>query len=73
MIFTNYCWLQVDEDRPRYVFPCASLAEEGVEAVIASADSFVGWHLAIGLDTMLQTIQFPAGITDLYSGLSNMN
>jgi len=31
----------------------AGLAEEGVERVIAAADSFVGWHLAIWLNAML--------------------
>jgi len=36
------------------VLASASLAEEGVERIVAAANSFVGWHLAIWLDAMLE-------------------
>jgi hypothetical protein len=49
-----------------------SLAEEGVEAVITSTNGLVAGHLTVGLDTMLQAVQLPAGITDLNTGLANM-
>jgi len=29
--------------------------------------------MAIGLDSVLQAVKFPAGITDLDAGLSNVN
>jgi hypothetical protein len=37
------------------MFASTSLREESVERVIAAADGLVRRHLAIGLDTMLQT------------------
>lgn len=72
-IRTDYRWLQVDEYRSRNVFASAGLAEESVKAVVATTDSLVGWHLSIRLDAMLQTVEFPAGISNLYSSLTNVN
>ena len=51
----------------------ACLTEESVEQVIAATDGLVTGHLAIGLDSMLQTVQLPAGISDLDSGLADMD
>ena len=51
----------------------ASLAEEGVEGVITASDGLVTGHLAIRLDAVLQAVQFPAGITDLNTGLANVD
>ncbi|KAG5463241.1 MAG: hypothetical protein BJ554DRAFT_782, partial [Olpidium bornovanus] len=45
--------LEVDEHRARHVLAGARLGKEGVEGVVSSADSFVGRHLAVGLDPML--------------------
>lgn len=39
------------------------LREEGVEGIIATADGLVRGHLAIGLDAMLQAVEFPASVT----------
>ena len=50
----------------------ASLAEEGVERVIATTDGLVAGHLAIRLDSVLQAVQLPAGVTNLDTGLSNV-
>ncbi len=50
-----------------------SLREEGVEGVITTSDGLVTWHLTIRLDTVLQTVQLPAGITNLDSGLSDVD
>lgn len=47
----------------------AHLTEEGVEGVITSANGLVTWHLAIWLDTVLQTVELPAGITNLHTSL----
>ena len=30
-------------------------------------------HLAIRLDTVLQAVQLPAGVTDLYTGLADVD
>jgi hypothetical protein len=50
----------------------SSLAEESVEGVISTTNGLVTWHLTIRLDTVLETVQLPAGITDLNTGLSNV-
>ena len=51
----------------------ASLAEEGVEGVVAAADGLVGGHLTVGLDAMLQAVQLPAGVADLNAGLPHVD
>ena len=71
--FIDHSRLQVKEHSSRNVFPGSSLAEERVERVITTSDGLVRWHLTIRLDTVLQTVQFPASITDLNSGLTEMN
>jgi hypothetical protein len=68
-----YSWLQVDEDGTRHVLAGSSLAEEGVERVIASSNGLAARHLTVRLDTVLQTVQFPAGIAHLDSGLADMD
>ena len=70
---TNYGWLEVDEDSSRDVLARASLAEEGVERVITTSDRLVTRHLSIRLDAMLQTVQLPACIANLYSGLADVD
>lgn len=72
-LFTNDGRFQVDEYGTRNVFASASLAEEGIEAIVSGSDGLVRRHLAVRLNAMFQTIQFPAGITDLDSSLSNMD
>ena len=51
----------------------SGLAKEGVKGVISSTDSLVRRHLAVGLDTMLETVELPAGISDLNTGLSSVD
>jgi len=55
------------------VFASTSFAEEGVERVITTSDGLVTWHLTIRLDTVFQTVQFPTGVTDLATGLTDMD
>ena len=64
---------QVKEDSTGNVFSGSSLAKEGVEGIITTSDGLVRGHLTIRLDTMLETVQFPAGITDLTSSLSKVD
>ena len=68
----DHSGLQIYEHGSGHVFASASLAEKGVEGVIATSDGLVTGHLAIGLDSVLQTVQLPAGITDLDTGLSDV-
>jgi hypothetical protein len=70
---TNDGRFQIDKDGTWDVLSSPSLTEEGVEGVIANSDGLVRGHLAIRLDPMLQTVEFPTGITDLNSGLSNVD
>ena len=69
----NNCGLKIEEDSTRYVLSSSGLREEGVERVITTSDSLIRRHLTIRLDSMLKAVQFPTGITDLDTGLSQMN
>jgi len=55
------------------VFPSSSLTEEGVVGIISSTYGFVAGHLSIWLDPMLQTVELPAGIANLDTGLANVD
>jgi len=69
---TDYGWLQINEDGTWDVLSSSGLTEERVERVITTSDRLVTGHLTIRLDTMLQTVQLPAGISHLHSGLADM-
>ena len=71
--FINNSGLQIQEDAPRDVLAGSSLAEEGVEGVVSSTDGLIRRHLSIRLNTMLQAVKFPSGITGLDSSLSDMD
>ena len=62
--------LQIHKDSPGYVLASTCLGKEGTERVIPSR--FVRWHSAIRLDAMLQAIEFPTGIANLATSLSNV-
>jgi hypothetical protein len=55
------------------MFPCPSLTEECVEGVVTIPDGLVTGHLSIRLDSMLQAVQLPTSITDLTTGLSDVD
>merc|ERR1712227_639288 len=69
----NDRWLQINKHSSGHVFATSGLREEGVEAVVSTTNSLVRGHLTIRLDTMLQAVEFPARITNLDSGLSNVD
>jgi hypothetical protein len=64
--------LEVNENGTRHMLASAGLAEEGVEGVILRSYGLVVGHLSIGLDSVLESKQFPAGVTELATGLTNM-
>ena len=72
-LLTNNSWLQVNEHGARNVFSCSSLAEKRVEGIVSSADSLVARHCAIRLNSMLQAVQLPTSISNLNSGLANVD
>jgi hypothetical protein len=65
--------LEIEEDGSGDVLTSTSLGEEGVESVITATDGFVRWHLTIGLDSVLEAEELPAGVTNLDTGLANVN
>jgi len=71
--FVTHGGLEVDVDGTRDVLASASLGEEGVEGVVAAANGLVGRHLAIGLNAVLEAVEFPAGVTSLDTGLADVD
>jgi hypothetical protein len=66
--FVDNRGLKVNHDGTRHILAAASLAEEGLEALVVTS---VG-HGAIGLNAMFKAIEFPAGITSLDARLANV-
>ena len=66
-------WLEIEEDASWDVLSSTSLGEEGVEGIITTTDGLVRWHLSIRLDTVLEAEELPAGITNLDTGLTDVN
>merc|ERR1712024_40829 len=64
---------QIDKDGPGNVFASPGLREEGVEAVVSSADGLVARNLAIRLDAVLHAVELPAGVAHLDSGLADVD
>jgi hypothetical protein len=55
------------------VLSSTSLREEGVEGVVSSSNSLIRGHLTVRLDTVLEAEELPAGVTNLDTGLTNVN
>ncbi|KAK7488490.1 hypothetical protein BaRGS_00020275 [Batillaria attramentaria] len=70
---TNDSGLKVNKDSSGHVTPGAGLAEEGVVRLVAPCSFPLGAHLTVILDTVLQTVQFPAGIAHLDTGLADVD
>jgi len=66
-------WFEIEEDASWDVLSSTSLTEEGVEGIITTTDGLVRWHLSIRLDTVLEAEELPTGITDLDTGLTDVN
>ena len=62
-------WLKVKEKRTRHKFASSSLREESSKVVIFR---MVQRHLSIRCDSMFKTEEFPTGIANLNTSLSNM-
>jgi len=69
----DYGRLEVKEDGSWDVLASSSLAEEGVEGIVSSSDGLIRWHLTVWLDTVLKAEQFPTGVTNLNTSLSDMD
>jgi len=71
--FVNDSWLKIDKDGTWDVLSGTSFREKGVEGVITTTDGLVRRHLTIRLDTVFKTVKFPAGVTNLDTGLTDMD
>jgi len=71
--FVNNGRLQIEEDGSGDVLSGTSLGEEGVEGIITTTDGLVTGHLSIGLDSVLEAEELPAGVTDLDTTLSDVD
>jgi len=71
--FVTHTRLQVDQHSTRNVLAGTGLREEGVEGVITTTNSLVGRHLTIRLDTVLQAVELPTGVTGLDTSLTNVD
>jgi len=65
--------LEIEEDASGDVLASTSLGEEGVEGIITTTDGFVRRHLTIRLDTVLEAEKLPAGVTNLDTGLTDVD
>ena len=71
--FIDNGWLEIEEDGSWDVLTSTGLGEEGVESVVTTTDRFIGWHLTIRLDSVLEAEKLPAGVTNLDTGLTDMD
>ena len=69
----NNSWLEIEEDSSWDVLSSTGLREEGVESIITSSNGLVGWHLTVWLDSVLKAEKFPACVTNLDTGLTNVD
>jgi len=66
-------WFEIEEDTSWDVLSSTSLREEGVEGIITTSDGLVRWHLSIRLDAVLEAEEFPACVTNLDTGLTDVD
>jgi len=66
-------WLEIEENGSWDVLASTSLGEEGVESIITTTDGLVRWHLTVWLNTVLEAEELPAGVTDLDTGLTDVD
>ena len=65
--------LEIEENSAGDVLAGTGLREEGVEGVVATTDGLVRRHLAIGLNSVLKAEELPAGVTNLDTGLADVD
>ncbi len=64
--------LEIDKDGARHVLARASLGKEGVEGAVLSSDRLVSRHGSVRRNAVFQAVEFPAAVSNLNSGLSNV-
>jgi len=71
--FIYHSWLEINEDTAGNVLAGAGFGEEGVERVVTTTNGLVRRHLTIRLDTVLEAVKLPAGVTGLDTGLTDVD
>merc|ERR1719281_2347587 len=71
--FVAHGGLEVNVDGTGNVLASTSLGKEGVESIVTAADGLVGRHLAVGLNAVLEAVEFPAGVTSLDAALADVD
>jgi len=71
--FVTNSGFQIHENSARDVLSGGGFTEEGVEGVIAGWGSLDGGHVTIFGDSVLEAVEFPAVVTDLDTGLTEMD
>ena len=69
----NDGWLKIKHDSSWDVLTGTSLGEEGVEGIVTTTDGFIRWHLTVWLNSVLKAEELPAGVTNLDTGLSDVD
>ena len=69
----NDGWLKIEHNGSWDVLTSTSLGEEGVESVVTTTDGLIGWHLTIWLNSVLEAEELPACVTDLDTGLTDVD
>ena len=65
--------LEIEEDGSGDVLTGTGLGEEGVESVVTTTDGLIGGHLTVRLNSVLKAVELPAGVTDLDTGLTDVD
>ena len=65
--------LKIDVDSPGNMLSTLGFREKCVERVVSLANTLVRWHAAIGVDSMFEAIEFPTLVTNLDTGLAEMD
>ena len=71
--FINNSWFQIEEDSSWDVLSSSGFREECVESIITTSDGLIRGHLTVRLDSVLKAEKFPAGVTNLDTGLSDVD
>ena len=69
----NDGWLKIEHNGSWDVLTSTSLGEEGVESVVTTTDGLIGWHLTVWLNSVLEAEKLPACVTDLDTGLTDVD
>ena len=71
--FTYNTGLKIDEDSPGHVLASPCLTKECIEGIICLAHRLISWHHPIGLDSVFQAVELPAGIAHLAASLADVD